>query len=221
MKWLPDSWRVLLALAAPRLPVSRPVTQPESAYDRAHFERFYAQPDPWGMTTSENERAKYALTLDMCEAGPFDRALEIGCGEGSFTVLLAPRCRSLLALEISSRAVRRAQERLARHEWVSVRRATLPADYPDERFDLIVASDVLYYWTNEDLRRTIPLIEDSLSVGGRLVTLHYARPITAASTGETVHDILSETVTLFPVLSETREIGEDRPYRINVWDKRG
>lgn len=173
------------------------------------------------MAASENERAKYARTFDLCGAGPFDRALEIGCGEGLFTALLAPRCRSLLALEISSRAVRRAQERLAPHEWVSVRRATLPADYPDGQFDLIVASDVLYYWTNEDLRRTIPLIDDSLAVGGRLVTLHYVRPVAAVSTGETVHDTLSETVTLFPVLSETREIGEDRPYRIDVWDKRG
>jgi SAM-dependent methyltransferase len=205
-RWLPDSWRMRLALAAPRLPVSRPITRPESAYDRAHFERFYAKADPWGIGKSENETVKYGLTLDLCGAGPFDRAVEIGCGEGLFTELLAPRCRSLLALDISSRATHRAQKRLAPHEGVSVRTAALPAEYPDGSFDLVVASDVLYFWRDEDLRGTIPLLGDSLTIGGRLVTLHYARPVNAVSTGERVHDLLSEIVTLSPVLSETRDM---------------
>ena len=158
------------------------------------------------------------------EAAPFDgrtNALEIGCGEGLFTELLAPRCRSLLAVDISSRAVARARERLRGESGVVTRWAVLPAAYPDERFDLVVASDVLYYWRNSDLHSAVRRIEASLVVGGRFVAVHYAAPIGALNTGDAVHDGLTELVALASVRSEAREIGEGRPYRIDVWEKRG
>lgn len=218
---LPASWRARLALAVPRLPVARPITEPDSAFDAAHFERFYAKVDPWGLAGNPNEEAKYALTLDLCGSGPFSRALEIGCGEGQFTQLLAPRCRSLLAVDISSRAVRRAQDRLAQYRGVLARAVPLPVGYPDGPFDLVVASDVLYYWPTDDLRSAARRIADSLAVGGRFVAIHFALPIVAVSNGDTVHDVLTSTLALSHVHSETRDIGAGRRYRIDVWDKAG
>lgn len=216
---LPASWRARLALAAPWLPVARPITEQDSAYDIAHWERFYATVDPWGLAGNPNEEAKHALTLDLCGSGPFDRALEIGCGEGVFTWLLAPRCRSLLAVDISSRAVRRAQARLAQYPGVLVRAMSLPANYPEGPFDLVVASDVLYYWPIGNLGSAATRIADSLAVGGRFVALHFALPMVAVNTGDTVHDVLSSTLALSHVHSERRDIGPGRPYRIDIWDK--
>lgn len=134
---LPASWRARLALAAPRLPIARPISEQYSAYDIAYWEQFYAKADPWGFVGDKNEEVKYALTLDLCGDGPFDRALEIGCGEGLFTQMLAPRCRSLLAVDISSRAVRRAQVRLSNHPGVLTRAMSLPVGYPEGPFDLL------------------------------------------------------------------------------------
>jgi predicted TPR repeat methyltransferase len=64
------------------------------------------------------ERRKFAATLDRCGPGPFDRALELGCSVGTFTELLAPRCRSLLAVDVSQRAVDRTRARLSSATWV-------------------------------------------------------------------------------------------------------
>lgn len=218
---LPVSWRARLALAAPRLPIARPITEQHSAYDIAHWEQFYAKADPWGFVGDENEAVKYALTLHLCGDGPFGRALEIGCGEGLFTQMLAPRCQSLLAVDISSRAVRRAQIRLSNYPGVLIRAMPLPVGYPDGPFDLVVASDVLYYWARDDLEWGARRIEQSLAAGGRFVAAHYALPIIAASTGGTVHDALAGILTLSHVHSETRDIGAGRPYRIDVWEKAG
>jgi ubiquinone/menaquinone biosynthesis C-methylase UbiE len=216
---LPDSWRVWLARKTPRLPVGRPVSDTASAYDVAHFERFYARPDPWRIFGSENEVAKYALTAELCGDGPFKRALEIGCGEGVFTSQLAPRCRSLLAVDISSRAVERARERCADFPQVSCEARVLPAAYPDGPFDLVVASDVLYFWAPDDMHIAASRIEGTLEVGGRVVALHYTPPVNAVSNGDAVHDRLHEMLSLTHVHGETREIGSGRRYRVDVWDK--
>lgn len=218
---LPASWRARLALAAPRLPIARPISEQHSAYDIAYWEQFYAKADPWGFVGDENEEVKYALTLDLCGDGPFDRALEIGCGEGLFTQMLAPRCQSLLAVDISSRAVRRAQVRLSNHPGALIRAMSLPAGNPVGPFDLVVASDVLYYWATQDLGWGARRIEESLALGGRFVATHYALPMSAATTGDTVHDVLAGILTLSHVHSEMRDIGAGRRYRIDVWEKAG
>ena len=63
------------------------------AYDRRYFESLFAQAeDPWNYTTTY-ERAKYEQALSLLEPSRFGRALEIGCAEGHFTRLLAPRVR--------------------------------------------------------------------------------------------------------------------------------
>ena len=48
----------------------------------------------------------------------------------------------------------------------------MPVGHPDEEFDLVVASDVLSFWTPDDLRTTMGRIEASLRPGRRFVALH-------------------------------------------------
>lgn len=216
---LPDSWRVWLVRKPSLLPVEGPVSRAASPYDVTYFERLYAQPDPWMLLGSENEAAKYALTLELCGDGPFEHALEIGCGEGVFTSQLAPLCRSLLAVDISSRALERARHRCGDFPQVLCEARALPAAYPDGPFDVMVASDVLYYLVPDDLSVAASRIESSLRAGGRLVALHYAPPVNAVTNGDAVHDRLHEVLSLTHAHSETREIGSGRRYRIDVWEK--
>ena len=137
------------------------------AYDVEYFEALYGgSVDPFGFDRNPDEVLKFDRTLELCGAGPFKRALEIGCSEGALTWLLAPRCANLLAVDIADVAVERARQRLSGLAHVQCETQGLPAEFPDGPFDLIVASDVLYYWPIDDVVSTLPRIEDALTPGG-------------------------------------------------------
>lgn len=149
-----------------------PVPRP----DAEHFDaRFRADPDPWDVATSPYEREKYDRTLDACGPGPFGRALELGAGNGVLSARLADRCVALHTLDFSPTAVGLARERLAGREHVAVAEGAVPDDLPrGEQFDLVVASEILYYLPEDAFRRTLDLLPRLLRAGGRLVAVHWA-----------------------------------------------
>jgi len=155
-----------------------------------HFETQYrADCDPWGYRASAYEQDKYAATLAACGRGPFADALELGGSIGVFSALLAPRCRRLTTIDYSPTAVHRARAALAGHPQARARLGAIPKDLPEGRFDLVVASETLYYLSAHALAQTLRMLEARLTPGGRLVCVHWCppgpeRPLTA---GE-VHD---------------------------------
>jgi SAM-dependent methyltransferase len=158
----------------------------------AYFERLYAErDDPWDFATSPYERSKYARTLAACGPGPFGRTLEIGCSIGVFTAMLAPRCRRLLAVDCSERAVARARRRLGGAPGVTVERRTLPEERPRGDFDLVVCSEVLYYWSEPVLLTALGWLRGALRPEGRMVAVHW-RPATRTYPlqGGRVHELL-------------------------------
>ncbi|MCW2954841.1 MAG: Methyltransferase type 12 [Conexibacter sp.] len=171
-----------------------------SHVDPAHFEAKYRRAaDPWDYESSVYEQEKYARTLAAIGPGPFPRALELGCSVGVFTALLAPRCTHLLAVDGAPTALARARARLATpgRTNVAFELRTLPHELPDGRFDLIVASELLYYWTADLLAATLPRIEHALARGGRLVAVHWrGRLSDGRLDGDGVHTLLHERMTL-------------------------
>jgi len=91
--------------------------------------------------------AKQLAALDIARKdATFKRVLEIGCSEGVFTEQLEPRCEKLIAVDISTTALRRAAMRRSwgssvRFEVFDLRRESILGN-----FDLIVASGVLEYF---------------------------------------------------------------------------
>ena len=150
--------------------------------------RYRVDPDPWGYESSAYERAKYLATLSACGPGPFTSALELGASIGAFTALLARRCEALITLDAAPTAVALARRRLAGDPalaHVDVRAAVIPADIPDGPFDLVVASEILYYLDASELQMTLDRVRQVMSPGGRLVAVHWRphgpeRPLTAA-----------------------------------------
>ena len=129
----------------------------DSPDDTSYWDAFYApDPDPFGFDSNPDEGTKFARTLSVCGIGRLGRVLELGCSIGTFTDLLAPLCDEVLAVDISPTAIGRATERLAHHDNVTCEVLALPTDLPGGPFDLIVASDVLYYWPMRDLLRPSP-----------------------------------------------------------------
>jgi cyclopropane fatty-acyl-phospholipid synthase-like methyltransferase len=157
-----------------------------------HFEaRYRADPDPWGYRGSAYERAKYTATLAACGPGPFDNALELGGSIGVFSARLAPRCRRLTTIDYSPTAVRRARAALAGHRQARALLGAIPADLPESRYDLVVASETLYYLDAAALAQTLATLEEQMVPGARLVCVHWRpagpeRPFTAAEVHDTV-----------------------------------
>jgi Nodulation protein S (NodS) len=146
--------------------------------------RYRDEPDPWGYETSTYERHKYEATLRACGPGPFRSALELGGSIGVFSALLAPRCRHLCTIDGASTAVRAARRRLVDDPSVDVIEGRIPDDLPDRSFDLVVASETLYYLTAHELRQTLDVLESRMVRGARIVSVHWRprgpeRPLSA------------------------------------------
>jgi SAM-dependent methyltransferase len=140
----------------------------------AYFEALYEEnPDPWSFETSAYERAKYARTIASLDGRRYRRGLEIGCSVGVLTADLAQNVDALLALDVSALALSRARERNAAERNVQFEQRRIPAEFPDGRFDLIVLSEVGYYWSDEDLAASRDAIASALEPGGDLVLVHF------------------------------------------------
>ena len=140
----------------------------------SYFDDLYARdPDPWRFRTSDYERAKYADTVDALEGRRFRRAVEVGCAIGELTAWLAPLCDDLLGVDVAEAALAQARTRNADRPHVRFARMTLPRERPERRFDLIVLSEVLYYFGPEDLERVARWTVEALEPGGVALLAHW------------------------------------------------
>lgn len=170
---------------------------------RGYFEYLYSRSrDPWEYTTRGYEAAKYRRTIDAIRGRTFSRALEVGCSIGVFTKMLASYCEKVVAVDISALAVQRARQRLAGFSHVTVQRRTLPERLPHGPFDLIVCSEVLYYWNRRLLLNALRAFEAALTPQGTLLAVHGRfASLTCPLTGDEVHDMLHQHCTLDNSLS--------------------
>lgn len=185
--------------------------------DREYFEELYANSgDPWGFETSDYEREKYRRTLEALGDRRFRRALEAGASIGVFTQMLAGLCDGLLAVDVSEKAVAAARERLRGLDHVRVERRTLPEEMPEGPFDLIVASEVLYYFPREEMLSMLGGFETALAPGGALLAVHWRHETrTYPLQGDEVHELLATHTGLIP----TQSVAEP-DYRLDLFEDR-
>jgi 3-phenylpropionate/trans-cinnamate dioxygenase ferredoxin reductase subunit len=138
-----------------------------------YFEELYArEADPWDFATSDYEAAKYEATIAALDP-PYASALEVGCSIGVLTERLAGQCDRLLAVDVAAAALVQARRRVPA---VRFERREIPEEWPDEPFDLIVCSEVLYYLDDAALDQTLGLIERTLVPSGSLLAVHWRHP---------------------------------------------
>lgn len=157
---------------------------------RDYFDRLYQNDaDPWNFATKEYEHQKYAATLDNLPRAHYQSALELGCSIGVLTQMLATRASNLLAIDAAQIAVDAARARCADLPNVEIKRATLPDGFPDGQFDLILMSEVGYYFALPDLARLSERALKGLKNGGDLVLIHYLPDVPDYPlTGDDVHE---------------------------------
>ena len=151
--------------------------------------KYNAHDDPWDYASSAYEQEKYRVALDALGGERNRSAFEIGCSIGVFTRMLAPLCDRLLAVDSAPTAVERARNRCAPLEHVQLELMHVPLQFPEETFDLVVLSEVGYYWSRKDLQITRRKILQHLTPSGRILLVHWTPPIDDAPlSGDEVHE---------------------------------
>jgi SAM-dependent methyltransferase len=161
--------------------------------DPGYFrDRYAASADPWGLAERWYEARKYALTVALLPRERYGAAFEPGCSVGVLTAQLAPRCDRLLACDAVPDAVAAARVRAAGLPGVRVEQRVIPGDWPPGSFDLIVLSELLYYFDDADLGQVLGLGIGSLRPGGQILAVHWRHPAPDhPRTGDEVHEDLA------------------------------
>lgn len=149
----------------------------DRSLDVGYFDRLYAaNPDPWRFETSAYEHAKYAATIAALPRARYRRGVEIGCSIGVLTEQLATKCDGLLGVDVAAAALATARSRCARLDNVEFAQLSFPDDRPEGNFDLIVMSEVLYYFD----KTRMPALADTIIAmaikGADIVLIHWLGP---------------------------------------------
>ena len=157
------------------------MTLAEGSLPAAYFDAVYAaSDDPWSFETSAYEAGKYEAALAALGGRHFACALGVGCSIGVLTALLAPHCDDLLAVDVSEAALARARARCAALQQVRLAYMRVPDAFPPGRFDLVLTSEVAYYWSTADLERAADAVEACLVPGGLWLLVHWSRSCTTS-----------------------------------------
>jgi hypothetical protein len=172
-----------------------------------YFARMYAgNDDPWGFRTRWYEERKRAVTLAALDRPRYRRAFEPGCSVGVLTAGLAERCDALLASDVDPTAVAAARAAVEAHPHVVVEQRSVPGDWPDVTFDLVVVSEVGYYLDQRALRTLVDLVGASLEPGGAVLLCHWRHPVADYPlSGDAVHAAFREHAALAPAVRHEEE----------------
>jgi SAM-dependent methyltransferase len=182
--------------------------RPEDSLPPSYFEAKYAADiDPWRFRTSPYERDKYQATIAALSRGRYRRGLEVGCAIGVLSSLLAARSDALLALDGSATAIAEAKRQDLPNVVFEI--AFLPDEFPDGRFDLIVLSEVLYYFAPVDLARLAEKCLAALDAGGEMILCHWLGETDYPLTGRQASEIFGNAVTK---LRPSRQVLHDDVY---------
>ena len=146
--------------------MSRPRQKPESI--RSDFDRIaLLSEEGW------NHNARYHERLLGQVPARCRRALEIGCGTGQFSRLLAGRAERVLALDLSPQMVRLARERSAAYPNVEFVNADVETYHlAENQFDCVATLTTLHHLSAESIFKKI---RKTLRPGGVFVCLDLYR----------------------------------------------
>lgn len=158
------------------------------AYFRRQWE---GSGDPWNHGGRWYETRKYEITVASLPRPHYARTFEPGCGAGFLTRRLAARTDVLVAYEREPEGVRATSERCSDLGHVQVTEARAPGDWPDGPLDLIVVSELLYYFDDRTLDSMLDRLQDAARAGADVVAAHYRRHVADhARSGDDAHDRL-------------------------------
>jgi protein-L-isoaspartate O-methyltransferase len=181
---------------------------------QAFFEaRYQASSDPWRFASSTYELDRYQATLDALSRPAYRRGFEPGCSVGVLTAALAGRVEHLIACDIAETAVACAKERCREFSHVEIHHRDVVQRPPGGTFDLMVFSELGYYFSVKRLTAMARQMASRLEPGGEFVAVHWLG--TSADHvlhGDVVHELLARNL-LCEWIGGSRHAG----FRIDSW----
>jgi SAM-dependent methyltransferase len=173
-----------------------------TSLSRDYFEQLYRDnPDPWKFETSEYERAKYDATIRALGAERSQCALEVGCGIG-------------VLIDVSHIALRQAHTRCSDLPQISFMLAGLPDDPINGMFDLIVLSEVVYYWDAGDSDRAAAMFMAQHQPAGRLLLVHWLGETDYPASGDQAVQRLQRSL---GAAIRVERASRTPQYRLDLW----
>ena len=164
----------------------------DSTTSAEFFENKYREStDPWDFARSDYERSRYAAILAALDKQSYRRAFEPGCSIGELTWRLAERCTHVDAMDISATAVAQAKNRCRHLANVTLHSGDLMHQTPDKVFDLIIFSEIGYYFEEDSLRKLGKMLVSRIPISGTLLAAHWlGTSKDHLLSGDRVHEIL-------------------------------
>ena len=116
-----------------------------------------------------NHSTRYYEFLSRHIPAACSEALDVGCGTGAFSRILAGRARHVTSLDLSPEMIRMARERS--HEFSNIDfdvADILKLDFPTEHFDCIASIATLHHLP---FAQTLSKLKNALKIGGVLLVL--------------------------------------------------
>jgi SAM-dependent methyltransferase len=179
----------------------------------AFEQRYLERADPWHFATSAYEQTRYERTLAALSGSRYVFGFEPGCSIGELTARLAPRCDRIFAIDVSSTAVARARRRCGSYTHVRIECADIRDVSLEARPDLIVLSEIAYYFDSRELAELALRFGNALREGGALIAVHWlGESADHVLHGDEVHAALLQTLPLRHDLSERHD-----GFRLDRW----
>jgi protein-L-isoaspartate O-methyltransferase len=180
------------------------------------FERKYQdQSDPWDFATSSYESERYETMLRALSGSNYGCIYEPGCSVGALTQRLSTMAARVVATDFAPSAVQEAKARCAGLQNVEievgdVRRYRVPAPP-----DLIVFSEIGYYFPMPELRSLAVFLAKQLAPHGEFLAAHWlGHSKDHVLHGHEVHDQLRSVMPLVWLHGACHE-----QFRIDCWRK--
>ena len=190
----------------------------KNSLSEKYFDEVYgANTDPWNFETSDYEKAKYAVTIDALIKPYYQNVFEIGCSIGVLSEMLVKRCAKLLAVDAAAAPLVQARQRLKKYPDVQIEKMTVPGDFGEEMYDLILISEVAYYLNDAGLETLRKKTMKQLSKGGHLLMVHWTPQVhDYPQTGDYVNDyfLQLQNIALKHLQQQRHET-----YRLDLFEK--
>ncbi len=116
-----------------------------------HLHALYADTsDPWGFEHSDYEQKKFAATRKALSRPRYACVFELGCGNGQLARHLEQMSGRYVGMDAVGIAVEAARRAVPTASFIQ---NFYPCPLPDEDFDLLIVSEILYFLDEGSLRR--------------------------------------------------------------------
>jgi SAM-dependent methyltransferase len=140
---------------------------------RAFEARYTGGRDPWSFAEDPYELGRYATILASLQRPAYRTVYEPGCAVGVLTRQLSRLAEQVIATDFAPSAIAQAKDRCAECANVQFICSDLRAFNPRQPLDLIIFSEIGYYFSEGALAALAAKLADSLAPGGEFIAAHW------------------------------------------------